>query len=285
MVIKNKSLFMTGILSVAIIGGGLFVLNNNNASITNFSEEQIKEKDLKTYYTFSGDVLAKNSKTVDSTGEIKIEEIIVKAGDMVKDGDVLFKTTTGNKIKANMDGMVSEILIDTNVKYPASTQLATIIDNKSMQVEIKVDEYDINSIKVEDDAEVYINALEKTVEGKVVNLSKSATVENGISYFSAVVELKETEDILPGMSTEVKILKSEAKNVKTIPVNALEFDVDNQPYVYVKGSNGEPVKKSVTIGINDGVSIEIKSGLKDNDIVLSSNSTMFNPFEMMHGGK
>ena len=284
MAIKKKALFLTGILSVAIVGGGLVVLNNKNASTANFSEEQIKEKDLKTYYTFSGDVVAKNSKTVESSSEVTIEEILVKAGDMVKDGDTLFKTTSGNRIKAKMDGMVSEILINTDVKYPSSTQLATIIDADSLQVEIKVDEYDVNSIKIGDDAEIYVNALDKTVDGKVINLSKSATVENGISYFRAVIELEETEDVLPGMSTEVKIVKAEAKNAKTVSVNALEFDADNQPYVYVKSSNGTPVEKAVSIGINDGASVEIKSGLKDSDIVLSSNAGVFNPFEMMYGG-
>ena len=283
MAIKKKTLFLTGALAVAIVGGCLVVINNNNTSTSNYTEEQIREKDIKTYYSFSGDVVAKNSEAVNSNSEIEIEEILVKEGDKVKEGDTLFKTASENKIKAKMDGIVAEILVHTDVKYISGTHLATIVDNSSLQVEIKIDEYDANLIKIGDEAEVYINALDKTVDGKVINLAKSATVSNGVSYFRAVVEIEDTTDILTGMSTEVKILKEEAKSVKTISLNAVEFDEDNQPYVYIKGSNGNPIKKSVSIGINDGLSVEIKSGLKDSDTVLLSDK-VFNPFEMMHNG-
>ena len=286
MAIKKKSLLLAGAIVIAVAGGSFIVVNNANTSTANYSEEQIKEKDITTYYTFSGDITSKNTKDITSSGEVEISEILVKEGEQVKEGDTIFKTASGNRIKAKMDGMLSEILFNKDVKYPSGTLLATITDNSSLQVEIKVDEYDANSIKVGDKAEVYINALDKTVDGKVINLAKKATVSNGVSYFRAVVEIEDTEDILTGMSSEIKIVKAESKNAKTISMNALEFDEDNQPYVYVKGANGTPIAKSVNIGINDGLSVEIKSGLKDSDTVLSTDKfELINPFEMMHGGK
>ena len=90
MAIKKKTLFLTGALAVAIVGGCLVVINNNNTSTSNYTEEQIREKDIKTYYSFSGDVVAKNSEAVNSNSEIEIEEILVKEGDKVKEGDTLF---------------------------------------------------------------------------------------------------------------------------------------------------------------------------------------------------
>lgn len=286
---KKKNIYLLGGLCVAVIGGKI-VISNNNSMDTTLVEEQIKTKDIKTYYTFSGDVKAKSSQVITLSSDTKIDEILVKEGEKVKDGDSLFKTSSGNKIKANIDGEVSEILVDEDVKYASGTQIATVVNYDVLQVEIKVDEYQANNLKIDDKVDVYVNALDKTVEGKLVNLSKKANVTNGISYFRGVVEIEDTEDILVGMTVEVKAVKDEVKDVKTVSMNALEFDSENQPYVYVKGAKGQSIEKAVTIGVNDGSVVEIKSGLKDSDVVLSSDKEeLFNPFETMkstkNGGK
>ena len=283
---KKKTIFLTTAVAVALVGGTVAIVNNN-AIDTTLIEEQLKEKDIKTYYSFSGDIKAKNSKETVLSSATTIDEILVKEGDTVKKGDTLFKTSSGSKITSDMDGMVTDILVSEGVKYESGVHIATVSKMDSLQVEIKVDEYDVNDIKIGDEVEVYINSLDKTVDGKIINLSKNATVTNGISYFRGVVELENTEDVLVGMSVEVKAIKDDVKNVKTISINALEFDDENQPYVYIKDSKGNKIEKSVTVGVNDGSVVEIKSGLKDTDVVVSSSaSDMFNPFEMMkNGGK
>ncbi|MBQ3420437.1 MAG: HlyD family efflux transporter periplasmic adaptor subunit [Romboutsia sp.] len=284
MALKKKSLILIGGLVIATIGIGV-LFNNGNKKNIGITEEQVQIKDIKTYYTFSGDVKAKKSESISLNSNTKISEIFVKEGDIVKEGDKLFKTSSGNLIKANLDGQVSEILVSEDVDYTTGTPLATVINYDKLEVEIKVDEYESNSIEIGDEVDVYVNALDKTVEGKIINLSKNATVVNDVSYFRCIVELEEAADILVGMSVEVKALKDSAKEAKTIPMSALEFDSDNQAYVYVKNSDGEIVERMVTIGINDGSLVEIKSGLKANETVLSSNkSAIFDPFEMMNNG-
>ena len=283
---KKKTIFLTTAVAIALVGGTVAIVNNNSIDST-LIEEQLKEKDIKTYYSFSGDIKAKDSKETVLSSATTIDEILVKEGDAVKKGDTLFKTSSGSKITSDMDGMVTDILVSEGIKYESGVHIATVSKMDSLQVEIKVDEYDVNDVKIGDEVEVYINSLDKIVEGKIINLSKNATVTNGISYFRGVVELENTEDILVGMSVEVKAIKDDVKNVKTISINALEFDDENQPYVYVKDSKGNKIEKSVTVGVNDGSVVEIKSGLKDTDVVVSSSaSDIFNPFEMMkNGGK
>lgn len=283
--LKKKKILIYGTVGLALIGGTT-VLMNNNAIDSSYIEEQLKEKDLKTYYSFSGNIKSKNINEVSISSSYIIDEILIKEGDMVKKGDTLFKTTSGNKITANIDGMVADILVNKEIKYDAETHVATIVDTNALQVEIKIDEYDVNNIEIDDEVEVYINALDKTVEGKIINLSKNATVDNGISYFRGIVEITDTKDILVGMSVEVKAIKDDIKNAKTVSINAVKFDKDNQAYVYVKDNKGNKVERPVTIGVNDGFSVQIKSGLKDTDVVLSPTSNdIFNPFdEMMKNG-
>ena len=284
MALKKKTIFLSSAIVIALVGGAV-ALNVNSSNNTDLIEEQLVKKDIKTYYSFSGDVKAKNSKQTVLSSTYTIDEILVKEGDIVEEGDTLFKTTSGAKITANMDGMVTEILVNEGIKYSSETHVATIVDTEALQVEIKVDEYDANNIEINEEVEVYINALDKTIEGKIVNLSKNATVENGVSYFRGVVEITDTKDVLVGMSTEVKAVKDNVKDAKTISINAVEFDEENQPYVYIKDSKGNKVEKAVTIGANDGSVVEIKSGLKDSDTVISSSTNdIFNPFEMMQNG-
>lgn len=283
---KKRTIFLTSAVCLALVGGVISVKINSSTN-QDFIEEQLKEKDLKTYYSFSGDIKAIDSKEVTISNSYTIDEIVVKEGDIVKKGDTILKTTSGSKITANMDGMITDILVNKDVKYDSNTAVAVITDTDTLQVEIKIDEYDVNALEINDEVDVYINALDKTVEGKVINVSKNATVSNGLSYFRGVIQIKETEDILPGMSTEVKAIKDDIKNAKTISINAVEFDDENQPFVFVKDSKGNKIERAITIGVNDGSSVEVKSGLKDNDIVLSSaQGDMFDPFGIMkHGGK
>lgn len=280
---KKKAIFLIGAVVVLASGGIIITKNNDTSSL--MTEEQIQTKDIKTYYTFSGNVKAKNSQVITLNSDAKIDEVLKKEGEKVEDGDSLIKTTSGTKLKSKIDGEVSEILVSEGVEYPLGTQVATVVNYDELQVEIKVDEYEVDSIKIGDKVDVYINALDKTVEGKIVNLSKSATVSEGISYFRGIVEIEDTTDILVGMSVEVKAINDNVENVKTIPMNALEFDSENQPFVYVKDSNDKVIERYVAIGVNDGSDVEIKSGLKSGDIVLSSNkSDIFNPFEIMQNG-
>lgn len=279
---KKKTTLIIGVLCVVLAGG---ILLANQSTATPMKEEQVQTKDIKTYYSFSGDVKAKKSQNIYINSESEIKDILIKEGDSVKEDSELFKLSSDSVIKSNIDGEVAEILVHEGAKYSSGTHIATIVNYDKLQIEIKVDEYETNAINVGDTVDVYINALDKTIEGKIVNLSKNANIVNDVAYFKGIVEIEDNEDILVGMSVEVKALKDSVKEAKTISMSSLEFDSENQPYVYVKDANGKIIEKSVSIGINDGFIVEIKSGLKANDTILASdNLELFNPFEMMQSG-
>ena len=55
------------------------------------------------------------------------------------------------------------------------------------------------------------------------------------------------------------------EQVLAVSESALEFEGDST-FVYLKGMDGF-VRTPVTTGISDGINIEIKSGLKEGDVV------------------
>src|SRR5699024_4653938 len=61
-----------------------------------FEEETAKTQDITTYYSFSGNIEAKDSQIVVSTTMLPIKKLYVKEGDFVKKGDVLFVLDDSN---------------------------------------------------------------------------------------------------------------------------------------------------------------------------------------------
>jgi HlyD family secretion protein len=100
-----------------------------------------------------------------------------------------------------------------------------------------------------------------------ISVSSTAVNQNGISFFTATVDLEKDSDIKVGMTAEAKILNEQAKDVFTISMNSLQFDDENNPYVLVQGERNTVVKSSVIVGISDGKSVEIKNGLRSGQVI------------------
>lgn len=233
-----------------------------------YDSVEAKSGDITTYYSFSGNVDTKNRETVMSDKMMQISELKVKEGDTVKEGDVLATTTTGEEITSTIDGEISKQYVEENAQVLAGAKLMDIVDYDNLELTVNVDEYDISALAVDKDAKITIDALGKEIQGTIRSVSKEGTVNNGVTYFTATIDLAKDSEVKIGMTAEVKLLNQSASNVVTLPMAALSFDAYNKPFVYIEDEKGLPVKTAVETGINDGTLVEIKSGVSDGDIVL-----------------
>lgn len=161
--------------------------------------------------------------------------------------------------------------------------MVTLTDYSDLQVVIKVDEYDIASLSPGQEVTVLVNALDEEITGEIAKVSKEATSVNGIAYFTASIDLGDHSELLVGMSTEVSILSQSAPNATTLSMKALQFDHQNQPFVYYRDNSDKVVTKAVKVGINDGNTVEILEGVKIGEVVLipRDNRTITPPSSMM----
>lgn len=283
---KRKKGIIIGIcavLSVGIITAPL-VMGKMQSGTTRYLSETSTKKTLETYYTFSGNVTSANTQNVMAESIMQIGTIHVNEGDKVEVDTVLFTTSNGTEIKSNTNGTVNKIMVETDQQVMSGAQMAEIIDLDNLEVEVKVDEYDLNAITVDKKMNVTIGALDKDIEGTISEISRTATSENGVSYFLATVKLEYDKDVKIGMTAGAQTLKEEAKDAIVIPMKALSLDDENNPFVYVSGDHGMS-KVSIVTGINDGKYIEVKSGLdkdqtvfyKDPDAAQSSGSSLLPP--------
>lgn len=252
---------------------------------TPYESVNAKTADITTYYSFSGNVDTKNRQTVMPDKAMQISEIEVKEGDMVKEGDVLLKSSAGDEIKAEVNGEVINLNVEENQQAMPGTKLMEIVDYDNLEVSVKVDEYDVSALKEGQEATVNIAALNKEVKGTISSMSDVGQIVNGVTYFPATVDLPKDSGIKIGMSAEAKVLSAKAAGAVTLPMYAIQFDDNNKPFVYIKDINKKKnlVKRvDITTGINDGTVVEVKSGITSGETIYyeKASTAAVSPFRM-----
>ncbi len=227
--------------------------------------------DISTYHSFSGNIEAKNRQAVISGMVMQISDIYVYEGDKVKKGDILAETSTGDEFVADINGEVANINIEENTMVMAGAKLMDIVDYNNLEINVRVDEYDIGSLKKGKEAAVKIGALNKELKGKIRDISREGIVVNGLTFFTATVDLDRDQDLRVGMSAEVRLVNNTVKGVITIPMSVVQFDENNKPYVLKENEKGRPVRTDIVTGINNGTIVEVKEGVADGEAILYHN--------------
>ena len=110
-------------------------------------------------------------------------------------------------------------------------------------------------------------ATEEQLSGTVSGLNKNGTASGDLSYYTATVRMDGAQGAYPGMQVSAKVLREHVEDAALLRMDAIQFDEYNRPYVLV-GTPEEPQRIDVTIGVTDGVTCEIRDGLKAGDTVL-----------------
>ena len=152
--------------------------------------------------------------------------------------DILHKTT----YTAPINGVVTYIAVRVGenvvpgIQNATGSYLMTISDMSVVTSEVMVDETDIVSVKLGEEAEVTIDAIPgKFFHGKVTEVgtqavlrssglasTQSTTGNQEAKDFKVVVTLQNPPDGLrPGLSSTAKITTAQKKNVMTVPIQAL----------------------------------------------------------------
>lgn len=254
--------WIAGILVLALIG--FFVFRITRKDEVKGEEIEVKQGDISTYYNFAGSISAKNRSILFAELPIQISEFEVEEGEKVEKGDLIYKTSIGEKIKSDIDGEVYKIEVEKDAQISPGTNIMEIVDYNDLELKVNVDEYDLKSIKEGSEVEITINALDKTIKGEVVEISKQGEYINGITLFETIISIENSDNIRIGMSAEARALNEESKSTAILPMSAIKFRDDNTAYVKVKKE--EKIEEiDIELGITDGVNVEIVSGLKAGD--------------------
>jgi len=191
----------------------------------------------------------------------------------------------------------------------AGTELLRVANLNNMEVEVDVNENDIVKVKIGDEANVEVDAyLKKKFKGTVTSISNSASTtltSDQVTNFKVKVRiLKESyQDLLegqpdtyspfrPGMTATVDIITRTKSNVLAVPISSVVVKADTTAVKDLKIQGPSDDKKAapksdkkfecvfvkvgdkakirvIKTGIQDDTNIEVMSGLKPGDVVIT----------------
>lgn len=280
---KLRSWIMIGIAAVLLT----IIISYIAFRPADLSYEKVKAQtgDIITYYSFSGNVASKNRQSVYADKVMLISKVSAEKGKEVKAGDVLFTTVQGDEIKSKINGEVVLVNIEENQQVTPGTLLIEIADYNNLEVVFKADEYDVGALSAGKEATVYIPAVKKEFTGYIREISKEGQIANGVTFYTASIDIEQDGSIRTGMSAEVKLVSGKAEDVVILPMNVIYFDDQNRPFVYKNSSGNTVVKQEISTGINDGMYVEIKSGVREGEEVLYKNDLKLETMLFPEGGK
>ncbi len=261
---KKKIIIWAVVLVIAAVIAGMSLRSDEGAA---YAQTFVSTGNISTTYSFTGSIIAPRAQSVTAASSGKVKEVYVEANQPVEEGDRLMKLSSGEILKADIDGEVVSLNVSKDDPYSAGMVLAVVMDVSRMEAEISIDEYDVGSVEVGREVSVTVNALDVTCEGRIKSLNKQASGMGTMAAYKARIEFDVPENALEGMQVEVRMEKQSAKNALLLKVDALQFDENNQVYVLTKNSAGEYVQTYVTTGINDGTTVQILTGLYNGQIV------------------
>lgn len=213
-------------------------------------------------------------------------EGIVTSITEVEDSTVTTTTAASGDSFSGGTGSVSEV--SSLEEDEIQDTIIAICPTDKMLMTVSVDETDILSLGVGQSATVSVESLgDDTYTGTVTEIDKTGTSADGVTTYSANIEVERTEGMLEGLSASAVITIEGKEDALLLPEDAVK-KTSSTAYVYT--SYDEETKEfgdmaEVTIGISNGSYIEITDGLSEGDTVYyQDNEEESGGFGNMPGG-
>ncbi len=240
------------------------------------------------------------------------KRVYVSQANLRRASDVLQRTYA----VAPLDGVVTNLPVRVGetvvpgIQNSPSSLIMTIADMSLITAEVKVDETDIVNVKLDQVADVTIDAIpNRAFKGRVIEMGNTAILRStGLAASQSAISSQEAKDfkvvialdsppeeIRPGLSCTAKVTTATRSRVLTIPIQALTVrqrgDLEPPPKgnvqaaskpdpaaekakkeeiqgVFVVGAAGA-VFRRVETGITGATDIEVLSGLKDGEEIIT----------------
>lgn len=176
-------------------------------------------------------------------------------------------------IYAPIDGVVTKV---NKKKGELINSSEVMIELLSPHYEIKVDvpETDVVKVKVNDDAEITLDALGSDVKfkGKVLTVDPASTEIQDVVYYKVKVAIEDggSETIKPGMTADVLVNTDNRSNVVFIASRAvLTRTGSDEKYVRILKTDGTVEERTIKLGLKaDDGKVEVLSGLNEGEEIV-----------------
>ena len=192
---------------------------------------------------------------------------IVKEG--ITQNSASFSSTL---IRSTIDGLILDVPIKAGNSVIMSntfndgTTIATVADMNDLIFRGNIDETEVGRLHEGMPVKITLGALQNMAfDAELEYISPKGVEQNGANQFEikAAIHVPDTITVRSGYSANAEIVLERAHQVLTVPESTIEFKGDST-FVYIL-TDSVPEQKfrrqPVSIGMSDGIRMEIKQGL------------------------
>jgi len=180
------------------------------------------------------------------------------------------KNLSDTRLYSPISGVLLKRQAEVGEVISVGMPLFIVSDIKKVKVLAYVPEGELHEVMIGQTANINIPSLNKKFTGKVTEVGSAADVTS--RAFTIKIEIDNPELIIrPGMIAEARISTNSKRQVILLPADCIQQDLANQSFVFVVDKAQNKVfKRRVSLGNMTNNKIEIVSGLKDDEVVVTS---------------
>ncbi len=169
-----------------------------------------------------------------------------------------------------IDGVVADVTTQEGETIVTGLQVAnlvTILDPTRLEMWVYVDETDIGRVKLAQAVEYYVDTFpDRLFHGTIGKIHPQPVTKDNIVYFLAIAEVpvEDASLLKSDMTTHVKVIYEEKKEILTVPNAAVKFEEGKQIAYRVLGE-GKVEKAELKTGIRGEDKTEVITGIKEGE--------------------
>jgi RND family efflux transporter MFP subunit len=175
------------------------------------------------------------------------------------------------RVKAPFAGTVDEMNAKEGEFAAPGMALGRLISAGKASVTVDIPESYSNVVGKGQKVDLLFPSINKSLEARVTQVSDYINPDN--RTFKVYVNLPATGEFKPNMLAKVQVRDYEAAQALSVPSSLVQQDMEGNSYVFVwkgvKGEIGLVEKRMVTLGKSNGARVEIASGLKLGETLVS----------------
>lgn len=185
------------------------------------------------------------------------------------------------ELRSTITGVVLAVLVEEGTSvtgtspFTEGSTVAKIADMNDIIFHGFIDETEVALLHTGTDLELNLGSMQDvTIPAKLSYIAPEGVMQNGAKMFElkATATIPDGVTIRSGYSANASIVLGTVSDVLACDETAISFE-DGKPYVYVLTSRPEDTthqqfeRRAVTIGLSDGLSIELKGGVKSGELL------------------
>ena len=201
---------------------------------------------------------------------------VISRGQSARSGNV-----SVTQLRSSITGVVLSVPVEVGASvsgtsaFTEGTTVAKVADMNEIIFRGFIDETEVAQLRLGTDIELHLGSMQDvTSPAKLNYISPEGQMQNGAKMFEVKANANIPADVTirSGYSANASIVLGTAQNVLSCNETAISFE-NGKPYVYVLTSSPDDIanqkfeRRAVSIGLSDGLFIELKGGVKSGELL------------------